>query len=81
MKSYVYLKESSDETLIFEVRSDSRKRGETHDVYFDKDNGWVCTCEDYYYRRRFCKHMRMAQDYYKSFIEFMNSDFVWRKRD
>lgn len=76
---YVHLKsESTDETLVFEVMSSSRKT--SHDVYFDIDNGWVCTCEQYYYRRKPCKHMKQAQEYYKKFYKLMNTDFVFQKK-
>ena len=75
--SYVQIKNTStDETLVFEVRSKSRNI--THDVYFDIDNGWVCTCEQYYYRRKPCKHMKLAQEYYKRFYEIMNEEFVFQ---
>ena len=69
-KDYVHLKESTDETLVFEVSSSSRDI--THDVCYDKDNGWICSCEQYYYRKRFCKHMKLAQEHYKSFYEIMD---------
>lgn len=76
MKEYnVSLKSSTDETLFFEVRSSSRDI--THDVWFDKDNGWLCTCEQYYYRKRFCKHMRLAREYYRSFLKMMNDNTVY----
>ena len=69
MTTRVYLKESTDETLTFGVISTSRQDQE-HIVYYDKDNGWVCTCEQYYYRKKRCKHMKLAQDY---FLNFYNS--------
>lgn len=78
MKSKVYLDESHDETLFFKVQSGSREN-EVHDVCFDKDNGWICTCEQYYYRKKFCKHMKLAQEYYKSFYQIMdNSAFNFK---
>ena len=36
-------------------------------VSWDRDNereygnGWVCTCEDYFYRKHECKHIREAK--------------------
>lgn len=78
MSNYVQLKDlSTDETLVFEVKSSSRNT--THDVYFDINNGWACTCEQYYYRKQPCKHMRQAQEYYKKFYKIMDTDFVFHK--
>lgn len=51
------LLESNDETLFFEVESESRQ-GLTFQVMHDKDHHWLCTCEQYYFRKVFCKHMR-----------------------
>ena len=50
------LLESNDETLFFEVESDSRP-GLLFDVMYDVDHHWLCTCEHYYYRKQYCKHM------------------------
>lgn len=55
------LLESNDETLFFEVESMSRP-GLTFDVMYDKDHHWLCTCEHYYYRKVFCKHMGVCAD-------------------
>lgn len=50
------LLESNDETLFLEVLSTD---GSTlYDVMYDKFHHWICTCPDYYFRKRFCKHMR-----------------------
>ena len=77
-KNYIHLTESTDETLTFEVKSESRN--EIHNVYFDINNGWLCTCEQYYYRHKPCKHMRQAQEYYKRFYKLMATDFVYQQR-
>ena len=55
MKSLLLL-DSSDETLFFEVESDSAS-GVTYDVMYDVDHHWLCTCLQYYFRKVFCKHM------------------------
>lgn len=57
----ITLKETTDETLEFEITSSTRDS--THSVYWDKDNGWVCTCEHCYYRKVECKHIRACKDY------------------
>ena len=70
MKSIVLLESGHDETLVFQVRS-SQKKGKTHNVYVDVDHGFVCTCEDYYFRHRFCKHMQYVCEYWEKFHEAM----------
>ena len=52
---------ATDETLTFSVSSHSRP--ENHYVDFDIDNGWVCTCEQYYYRKLECKHIQECKDF------------------
>lgn len=57
----IKLESANDETLTFSVSSHSRP--ETHNVYFDIDNGWVCTCEHHYYRKAECKHIQACKDF------------------
>ena len=39
-------------------------RGGEHTVKYNRvTNKWSCTCEDYFYRERFCKHMQQAKEY------------------
>ena len=52
--------ESNDETIFLEVSSSDGTR--TYDVMYDVDHHWLCTCPDYYYRKRFCKHMRACAE-------------------
>lgn len=59
----IYLRSVSDELIYFEVESKSRP--ETHDVYFHMDNGWVCTCEHYFFRKVLCKHIKECKDWLK----------------
>ena len=79
MSELVRLVECSDECLFFEVRSASRDL--VHCVYFDLDNGWFCSCEDFMFRRRFCKHMGLCLEYFRGFCGVMSEDFVWRGLD
>lgn len=52
--------ESNDETLFFEVvSSDGSKK---YDVMYDKDHHWLCTCPDYFFRKRYCKHMKACAE-------------------
>ena len=60
MKSPIPL-ESNDETSFFEVESESRP-GLTFQVMYDVDHHWLCTCEQYYYRKVFCKHMKACAE-------------------
>lgn len=39
----------------------SGSNGNKHIVAHDWD-GWMCTCEDHFYRKRFCKHMRVCAE-------------------
>ena len=83
----VTLSDSNDTTLFFIVKSNSRDI--THDTWFDKDSGWICSCEQYYYRKNTCKHMVEAKKYYlknfttdedyDSFIKLMDTDFIFRR--
>ena len=49
------------EWVYFRVKSDSRD--EYQYVSYDKFDGWNCTCENYFFRKRFCKHMSRAKDF------------------
>ena len=50
------------ETCIETVVPSSR--GGEHTVKYNRVTGkWSCTCEDYFYRERFCKHMRLAKSH------------------
>lgn len=53
--------------IIFTIESDSRPI--THEVIYNRETQeWSCTCEDYIYRKRCCKHTRKA-------IEFLEDLF------
>ena len=51
---------STDETKFFEVTSSDGER--RYGVMYDVDHHWLCTCPDYYYRKRFCKHMKAVAE-------------------
>lgn len=53
--------QGNDETSFFEVESESRP-GLIFQVMHDVDHHWLCTCEQYYYRKVFCKHMRACAE-------------------
>ena len=57
----IKLVSATDETLTFEVTSSSRNQ--VHEVYFDTDNGWVCSCEHHYYRKAECKHIKACKEW------------------
>ena len=60
MSPQISFLESNDETKFFEVlSSDGTKK---YDVMYDKDNHWLCTCPDYHFRKRFCKHMKAVAE-------------------
>lgn len=60
------------EGVIFNVVSSSRK--EIHTTSYDVELGWCCTCEDYQFRKRFCKHMSKAKEYYAKHDGFLKLD-------
>ena len=76
---------STTETLYFEVASESRPI--RFDVWVDKQNHWICTCEQYYYRNTFCKHMENVRDYYDTYLgdefpefhDVIHSDVVYNE--
>lgn len=53
--------QGNDETRFWEVESMSRP-GLFFDVMYDVDHHWLCTCEQYYYRKVFCKHMKAVAE-------------------
>lgn len=65
---------SIGDTLFFEVKSESRPEL-LFDVWIDKQNMWLCTCENYYYRKVFCKHMRAVRNYFERELMDKFSDF------
>ena len=55
------IKEMTKEYVTFEIESSSRNIA--HEVIFNrKTQEWSCTCEDYHYRKRACKHTRQARE-------------------
>lgn len=54
------------EYLVFQVPS---SRGGTHEVILNrKTQEWSCTCEDYWYRKRACKHVREAKEFLQDLL-------------
>ena len=51
---------STDETLCFNVPSETTS--ETYLTSYDVLSRWLCDCPDYYYRKRFCKHMKACAE-------------------
>ena len=53
----------TDKYICFIVSS---SRGGMHDIIYDRLNmQWSCTCEDYWYRKRTCKHCKEAIQFLK----------------
>lgn len=52
---------SDDQGIIFQTSSGSSP--DWHTIGYDPYDGWCCTCEHYYYRKKFCKHMQACIDY------------------
>lgn len=63
----VTIKSCTDEYIIFNVKSTSRDL--IHEVIFNRlTSEWSCECEDYYYRKRACKHTRMCKNLLNSLV-------------
>ena len=60
MNSSSILVEKTSETIFFTVPSSDGSK--VYDTWYDKDHKWICDCPDYYYRKRFCKQMRMCAE-------------------
>ena len=61
MNKKIQLKSISKEVIVVEVPS---SRDGTHQVVFNKVTGEAsCTCEDFFYRNRLCKHIKQAQEF------------------
>lgn len=58
----VVLVNADDFGLWFRVSSSSRC-GEGHEVFFDWDCGWLCTCEHHFFRKVECKHIRSCKEW------------------
>lgn len=55
---------SDDEGVIFNIKSFSST--DFHTVAYDPLDRWFCTCEQYRYRKKYCKHMQACADYAKA---------------
>ena len=61
------IKKSTKNFIIFEVQSHSRNL--THEVIFNRKTGeWSCECEDYWYRKRACKHTQECRALINSLV-------------
>ena len=73
----VMIIESTDEMIHFEVRSSSRDI--VHDVYFDLDHGYYCSCENYHFRKVECKHMQAVKEYMKQLNNLMQTGRTYQQ--
>jgi hypothetical protein len=61
------IKEMTPQYITFEV--DSHSRDLKHEIIFNRiTREWSCTCEDYWYRKRACKHTRECKALLNSLI-------------
>ena len=60
--SVVEILHSDAEGVIFQVQSGSSPK-EFHTLGYDHRDGWCCTCENYRYRRTWCRHMSACVEY------------------
>lgn len=63
----VTIKSMTNEYIVFNVESSSRPL--THEVIFNRlTREWSCTCEDYFYRKRACKHTKQCKALLNSLV-------------
>lgn len=61
MNQEIQLKQITTEVIVVEVPS---SRDGNHQVVFNKITGEIsCTCEDFFYRKRLCKHIHQARKF------------------
>lgn len=65
--------------VIFNVVSSSREW--VYNTTYDTVNGWFCTCEDYQYRKKYCKHMKKCKEYYQKAYGVELPETVWNSED
>lgn len=61
-----------DDWVYFKIPSSSRN--EYQYVSWDKDRGWNCTCEDYQFRKRLCRHMKEAKSFFNNLNKHIQED-------
>lgn len=64
-KPVIEILHHDEDGLIFQIQSRSNDK-EFHTVAYDVVWGWICTCENYYYRKAYCKHMKACREYAES---------------
>ena len=74
----VSIVDSTDMLIHFEVRSETRP-DIIHDVYFDLDHGYYCSCEQYQFRKVECKHMRAVKEYMNQLNNLMQKGQTFEK--
>lgn len=61
------IKYSNENYIIFEVKSNTRNK--RYEVIFNRETGeWSCECEDYWYRKRTCKHTKECKSLLNTLI-------------
>ena len=79
MNKQTQLKSISKEVIVVEVPS---SRNGVHQVIFNKVTGECsCTCEDFFYRKRLCKHITEAKEFLKELGIICDCDEVFKGGD
>lgn len=52
---------SDDQGVIFQTSSGSSP--DWHTIGYDPYDGWCCTCEQYHFRKGYCRHMKACAAY------------------
>ena len=70
--------EQNENYITFNVESESRE-GLSHEVLFNRLTGeYSCRCEDFFYRKRECKHIRECKNFINQLmIEMISSHEIF----
>ena len=70
------IKEMTNDYIIFNVTSETRDL--THELIFNRNTReWSCSCEDFTYRKRMCKHTRVCKQLLNSLIFECSSNIIY----
>lgn len=80
MNKKIQIDFAENDWVYFKIPSSSRD--EYQYVSWDKENGWNCTCEDYQFRKNYCKHMKKSKKFLEDLnYNIQNSDKVFKLKE
>ena len=58
--SHIQIICDDEQGMMFKIPSSTRNHNYIVNVFYD-GRGWWCGCEDHYFRKHECKHIRLAK--------------------